>query len=55
MTSGRLLAERYEIGAPLGYGGMAEVHHVGVHPVASRACTLTTRACTLTTRPPREP
>ncbi|MDN5919737.1 MAG: Stk1 family PASTA domain-containing Ser/Thr kinase [Pseudonocardia sp.] len=27
MTTPRLLSERYELGATLGYGGMAEVHH----------------------------
>ncbi|MDQ1657740.1 MAG: eukaryotic-like serine/threonine-protein kinase, partial [Cryptosporangiaceae bacterium] len=26
MTDARLLGGRYEIGSPLGYGGMAEVH-----------------------------
>jgi serine/threonine-protein kinase len=27
MTTPRLLSERYELGDPLGYGGMSEVHH----------------------------
>lgn len=26
MTTPRLLSERYELGDPLGYGGMSEVH-----------------------------